>query len=63
MSTYSHGHLPFLSSVDLIENSSPYKPGKDLLVLFKDIPEMRDILYSILHGRPFVIIALPRDEK
>ena len=60
--TFSGG-LPFISSVDLVESSSPFKPGKELVTLFKDVPELRDILYCILIGRPFAIIANQRDEK
>lgn len=59
----SKGSFPFVSSVDLIENNCIYKPGKDALLLLKDLPEMRDILYSLLSGQTFVIIANQKDEK
>jgi hypothetical protein len=58
----SQGQLPFLSSIDLIE-SCHLKPGKDITLLLKDTPELRDILFSLLVGRPLVIIAQPRDES
>ncbi|XP_011403650.1 PREDICTED: Smith-Magenis syndrome chromosomal region candidate gene 8 protein-like [Amphimedon queenslandica] len=58
-----HEGYPFISSVHLIESSSPHKPGKELVSLFKDVPELRDILYCLLIGRPFAIIASQRDEK
>ena len=54
---------PLISSVDLIERVSSYKPGKEILSLLKDLPELGDILYSILIGRPLIIIGDPHDEK
>ena len=52
--------FPFISTTCLIDNKTH---GSLLLQYFKDLPELRDILYSILIGIPFVIIAYPKDKR
>lgn len=59
----SCNEFPFISSCDLVEHKSPYKPGCNVLGIFKDVLEFRDITYCLLQGRPLVIVAQPKDER
>ena len=52
-----------LCSVDQVEGEYRFKPGRGFLQFCKDHMATRDILYCLLHGRTFVIIGEPSQEK
>lgn len=53
--------IPFISSIDQIEGDYRFKPGRGILNFCKDNPNVRDLLYCLLHGRPLIIMG--KDEN
>lgn len=60
---YRKTSLPLVSTLDHIESSLPFKPGKGILNFCKDTPVVKDLFYCLLHGRPLVLLGKQADEK